>query len=108
MIHKINNSVDYNKWLKRLETKLIEPTNENLIKVPNVFKLRNKKNVIISLYKCKKQPNIPSFPGLTLFLIFKVFKGTEASLGKYIFKNQKIAVITNHKKNYLRKDIGGG
>ena len=39
MIHKITNSVDYNKWLKRMETQLNEPTNQNSIpKVPKVLK----------------------------------------------------------------------
>ena len=27
-------NVDYNYWLKRLDTKLIEPTNQNSIKSP--------------------------------------------------------------------------
>ena len=31
IIHQ--NSVDYNKWLKRLDTKLNEPTNQNSTKV---------------------------------------------------------------------------
>ena len=34
MIHKITPSVDY--WLKRLETELNEPTNQNSIEVPKV------------------------------------------------------------------------
>ena len=29
MIHKITPSVDYNKWLKRLDIQLNEPTNKN-------------------------------------------------------------------------------
>ena len=33
MINKITLSVDYNKWLKRLDTQLNKPTNQNLIKV---------------------------------------------------------------------------
>ena len=28
-------SVDYNYWLKRLDIELHDPTNKNLIKVPN-------------------------------------------------------------------------
>ena len=31
-------SVDNNKWLKRLDTQLIEATNQNLTKVPKVVK----------------------------------------------------------------------
>ena len=31
-----------NYWLKRLDTQLIEPTNQNLIKVPKVVKPLNK------------------------------------------------------------------
>ena len=33
MIHKIAPSVDYNWWLKRLDTQLNEPPNQNLIKI---------------------------------------------------------------------------
>ena len=32
---QIKSSADYYQWLKRLDTPLIEPTNKNLIKVPN-------------------------------------------------------------------------
>ena len=31
IMHKITPSVDYNKWLKRKDTQLIEPTNQNSI-----------------------------------------------------------------------------
>ena len=31
MIHKTTPSMDYNVWLKRLETQLYEPTNKKLI-----------------------------------------------------------------------------
>ena len=44
MMHKIAPSVDYNKWLKRLNTKLNEPTNLNSVKVLKVDKLTNKKH----------------------------------------------------------------
>ena len=40
MIHTI---VYYNKWLKRLYTKLKELTNPNLIKVPKIIVPKNKK-----------------------------------------------------------------
>ena len=43
IIYKIKPSVDYNKRLKRLDTQINEPTNENLIKVPKVVKPTNKK-----------------------------------------------------------------
>ena len=32
-IHKSSPFVDYNKWLKRLDTQYNEPTNQNLVKV---------------------------------------------------------------------------
>ena len=35
-IHKITHSVDYNWWLKRLDTQLNESTNKNSIKAPKV------------------------------------------------------------------------
>ena len=42
MINKINPCVDYNEWLKHLNTQLIESTNQNSIKVPKVV---NKKTL---------------------------------------------------------------
>ena len=42
MKHKITPSVDYNKWLKPLDTQLNEPTNENLIEVLKVVRQTNK------------------------------------------------------------------
>ena len=46
MVHKITSSVDYNKWLKLLDTQLIEPTNRNSIKVTKVVKQMNKKTLL--------------------------------------------------------------
>ena len=43
MIHKITPSVDYNYLLKRLETQLNHPTNENSVKAPKVIKQRIRK-----------------------------------------------------------------
>ena len=42
VIHKINPSVDDNKWLKRLDTQFNETNNQNSLKVPKVVKLMNK------------------------------------------------------------------
>ena len=42
MIHKINPCVDYNYLLKRLNTELNEPTNQNSIKIPKVVETTNK------------------------------------------------------------------
>ena len=46
MIHKITPSVDYNKWLKRLDAQLNEPTNQISIIVPKVAKQTNKKTLL--------------------------------------------------------------
>ena len=46
MEHKITLSVDYNKWLERLDTQLNEQANQNSIKVPNVVKPTNKKTFL--------------------------------------------------------------
>ena len=43
MIHKITPSLDYNKWLKRLDANSMEPINQSLIKVPKVIDPANKK-----------------------------------------------------------------
>ena len=42
--HKIAPSVDYNQWLKRFDTQLNEPKNQNSIKVPKVD--TNKKTLL--------------------------------------------------------------
>ena len=51
----MNPSVDYDKWLKSLDTELNEPTNQNLIKVPKVVRVNE--NAMIK--QCNKQPNVP-------------------------------------------------
>ena len=43
MIHIITPYVDYFNWLKRLETQLNEPTNQNSVKVPKVVSQRIRK-----------------------------------------------------------------
>ena len=45
IIHKITPIVYYIWWLKRKHTQLNEPTNQNSIKVPKVFKPSNKKRL---------------------------------------------------------------
>ena len=53
MIHNNYPSIDYNKWLKRLnDTQLNEQTNQKSLKVPKVVKLLQK----------QKQLNGPSLP----------------------------------------------
>ena len=42
-IHKFTPYLDYNWWLKRLDTKLDESTNQNSLKVPEFVKSTNKK-----------------------------------------------------------------
>ena len=39
-------SVDYNKWLKHLNTQFNEPTNQSSIKVPKVVQQTNKKALL--------------------------------------------------------------
>ena len=46
MIHKITPSVDYNQWLRRLDTQPNEATNQNSFKVPKVDKTTNKKTLL--------------------------------------------------------------
>ena len=43
MIHKITPSADLKKWLKRLNTQLIEPPNQNSIKSPKLLSQRIRK-----------------------------------------------------------------
>ena len=48
MIHKITPYVDYNLWLKRLDTQLNESADQNSLKVLKVAKQTKKENVIIN------------------------------------------------------------
>ena len=45
IIHKISPYVDYKYWLKRLNTPFNEPTNQDSISAPKVFKPTNKKSL---------------------------------------------------------------
>ena len=49
MIHKIPFYVDYNFWLKCLDTQLIESTNKKLLKVPKVVKPTNRKTLLVTV-----------------------------------------------------------
>ena len=42
MIHKITTSLDYNYWLKHLDTQLNKTANQNSLTVPKVVKPKNK------------------------------------------------------------------
>ena len=44
--HKVTPSLDHNKWKKRFDTHLNEPTNQNSRKVPKVVKPTNKKTLL--------------------------------------------------------------
>ena len=44
--NKTTPSVDNNLWLKRIDTQLNEPTNQNAIKVPKFVKPTNKKTLL--------------------------------------------------------------
>ena len=55
MYMMITPSVDFNQWLKRLETN--EPTNQNSIKVPKVVKPTNKKTLFEANSQRLKQPH---------------------------------------------------
>ena len=51
--------------LKRLNTQLNVATNRNSIKVHNVVKSTNKKELLSNFGDwCNKPPNVPSLPGL--------------------------------------------
>ncbi len=46
LIHKIVPSIDYKKWLKRLDTKLNKETNQNSLINLKVVKPKNKKTLL--------------------------------------------------------------
>ena len=62
MMHKITPSVYYNYWLKRFDTQLHKPTNQNSIKVPKVVKPTNMQIELQDFRdQCNKQPLSPPF-----------------------------------------------
>ena len=63
MILKITPSLDFNQWLKCLDTHLNEPSNKNSMKVPEVIKPTNKKTILQNLGDQCKQTNVPSLTG---------------------------------------------
>ena len=65
-------SVDYNQQLKRLDTQLNELTNQNLINVPKVVKLKKWKSYFKTLgTSLKKQLNVP-FLSVENYIITKL------------------------------------
>ena len=66
MIHKIVSSLEYNYWLKRLDTQLIEPTNQILMKVPKLVKSTNKKRIYKTL-----GASVINSPSLSFPSVFK-------------------------------------
>ena len=49
--------------LKRLETQINEPTNQNSIEVPKLLTPTNKKTLSYNFGDYFKHPNVPSLPG---------------------------------------------
>ena len=78
----------YTYSLKLLDTKLNHSTNQNSIKVPNLVKPTNKKNIIIKLWEIvhNKQPTVPSLPGN---FTFQFLHTPEGDLTIYL-ENSKI------------------
>ena len=67
-------SVDYNQWLKRLDTQLNQLTNQNLINVPKVVKVEKWKSYFKTLGTCvKNYHNVPSLP-VENYIITKLLK----------------------------------
>ena len=62
LIHKIIPSVDYDYWLKLLDTQLNKYIHQNSFKVPKVVMLTNKKSLALKTLgtSVKKQPIVPS------------------------------------------------
>ena len=61
LLHIITLSVDYNYLLKRLDTQLYEPNNQNLLKSSKLSSQRIRKRYYKTLGdNCNKQPIVPS------------------------------------------------
>ena len=62
MIQKVPSYVDYNYWLKRLDTQYNESTNHKFLKVPEVVNQTNKKMLFKTLVtNVINSPLFPSF-----------------------------------------------
>ena len=62
LIHKIIPSVDQNKWLKRLNTQLNEPTDQNSLQSPKLLGQRIRKHQYKTLETSViKSPKSPTF-----------------------------------------------
>ena len=101
MIHKIAPSVDYNQLLKRLDTQLNEPANQNSLKVPKVVKPMNKKTFLQDFgNKCNKQPNIPSLAGEEYIILVELIRLCEYQFKTFFY--EKNSVSTNiHNLKYV-------
>ena len=64
MIHIITPSADYNKWLKRLNTQLNDPTNQNSLKYPKLLSQRIKKRFYQTLWTSVINNPFPLFLSL--------------------------------------------
>ncbi len=72
MTHKITPSLDYNQWLKSLDTHLNEPTNQNSTKAPKVVKPSNKKRYYKTLGTSSKDS--PMSPASLILSTWKLWK----------------------------------
>ena len=69
MIHRITPSADYNQWLKRLDSQLNKPPNQNIMKGPKVMKLTNEKTIFKKTFGTSviKSSIVPFLPDKNTF-----------------------------------------
>ena len=87
MVHKIIPYVNYNQWLKHLDTQRNEQTNQNLTEVPKV--VEPNKNTVLKDFgdQCNEQLNIPSLPDKsTLYLFSQENHGKHENLPRHGYK----------------------
>ena len=70
MTHKIAPAVDINQWLKRSNTQLNKPTNQNSVKVPKVVRPTNKKRYCKTLGTIVINSSLGMYINLYVIVLF--------------------------------------
>ena len=94
IIHKINPSVDYNQWLKHLDTQLKEPTNKYSIKVPKEVEWGGREMVSEFHFLSKNRKK-------RLYLSGKYFFSIDKNLIKEILKKSLKPALVDHNQSFL-------
>ena len=91
IVNKITAFIDYNQWLKRLETQLDEPTNQNSLKLQRLISQQLRKHYFKTLgtsvinYKKVNIPSLSDFKQSYEFILTEVNKVKNLKLQETLF-----------------------